>query len=145
MILLYTLGLLVLGVSTFITQRRARALERKYIRAAQQADQLAKELSYKGGNSNQADLFVTARRQYELGRLVQLRDRLEGKYDRWEAFTEYFRRLRKGLLLWKGRFVPYLLGVLDVAVIVTALLLSGTVDPTKLRETVESVRAVVKK
>ncbi len=145
MILLYTLGWLVLRFGSLITQRRARSLERKYVAAAQQADQLAKQLSYRNGNSNHNDLFTNARRQYELGRLVQIRDRLEAKFDTWSAFAEMFRSWRTRLLNWKGRLVPYSLGALDLAVIVGIVLVAGGIDANHLRQSIDSVRAVVRK
>jgi hypothetical protein len=145
MILLYTVGFLLLGIGAFITHRRARSLERKYMVAAQQADQLVKQLSFKNGNSNHADLFTNAKRQYELGKLVQVRDKLETKYDSWTSSAEHFRRWRAGLLGWKGRFVPYALGAIDLTMIVAIIVALGGIDPESLRKSIDTVRAVVRR
>ena len=40
------------------------------------------------GNSNRSDPCTAAKRQYLLGVLVQERDRLENKHDRWQALSE---------------------------------------------------------
>jgi hypothetical protein len=142
MIVLYAIGLALLGLAGFVTSRRAGRLERKYVAAAKGAERLAYELSVRNGNRNHLDQFTSARKTYELGRAVQKRDRLESKYARWEARGERIAWLRKRLVTWKGRMLPYTLGAVDVALVITALNYMGAVrvDP---REVIETVRAVV--
>jgi hypothetical protein len=145
MILLYALALLVLGCGAFVTGRRARSIERKFVRAAAQADKLAKEMSYRGGTNNLPDQFAAARRQFELGRLVQARDRLEEKYDAWEHRADACRRLSERLRRWKGRTVPYLFGVIDVVAVFALATVVGIVDHEHLRSAFQAARTVVMK
>ena len=142
MIVLYALGLALLGVATFITGRRARNLERKYVAAAKDAERLSHDLTMRGGNRGQVDPCASARKTYELGRLVQKRDQLEAKYTNWETRSERLARTRKGLRQWKGRLAPYALGAIDAALVIAGLAYIGAVqiDP---REVIEKVRAVV--
>jgi len=142
MIVLYAIGLALLGLAAFVTGRRARRLEGKYVAAAKDAERLAHDLSFRNGNRNHLDPCVSARKQYELARVVQKRDRLEAKYAAWETRGERVNRLRTRLRTWKGRFTPYAFGAIDAALIVTGLVALGAVqfDP---REVIEKVRAIV--
>jgi hypothetical protein len=115
MILLYTLLLLLLGVAAFLFQRRVTSLERKYYRVASEADRLLNHVSFRPGNSNRGDLCQSAKRYYQLGVLVQKRDRLEAKYDYWQKLAKRFGNAIARLRAWKGRKLPYTLGVLDVS------------------------------
>ena len=108
-------------------------MERKFVRAAKAADQLAKELSYRGGNGNLPDPLKAAKRQFELGRLVQIRDRLEEKYDVWENRAESCRSRQRALYSCKGRFVPYAFGVVDFLGAFAVLAFTHVVDPDQLR------------
>jgi hypothetical protein len=115
MILLYTLMLIFLGAVTFIVQRRVSRLEKKYYRVATQADQLLHGGSFRQGNASRSDPFQSAKRQYQLGLLVQKRDRLESKYDRWQKLAKKAGSLTAAVRSWKGRKLPYTLGVVDVS------------------------------
>jgi hypothetical protein len=143
MILLYALAVLLLGIAAFVTGRRARTIERKFIRAAAQADVLVKEMSYRGGNNSPADPLRAAKRQFELGRLVQARDRLETKYDTWEGRAEKCRSLRDRLRNCRGRLVPYVFGVIDVVGVFALATVFGIVDQAQLRHAFEAARTVV--
>lgn len=143
MILVYALIVLLLGSTTLLTRWRARSLERRYARAARQADAIAKELTFRGGNSSRPDAFVTAKRQYELGRWVQIRDRLEEKHDAWEARAGKFSTLKNRLQTCQGRFLPYMLGAVDVLGAFLALNVFGVVNPDELRTAVQAARIVV--
>lgn len=114
MILLYALVLLLLGVALFLTRRRASGLERKYYRAAAEAERLAQHPAYRPGKASRADALQSARRQYELGRLVQKRDRLEAKFDYWQGLAKRLGRRVATVRSWQGRKMPYTMGVLDV-------------------------------
>jgi hypothetical protein len=145
MILLYGLVIFLLGVGAFITGRRARSLERRYMRVANEADQIAMEMGYRGGNCSVPDQYATAKRQYELGALVHVRDRLEAKFDVWEGRASRFRRMKRRMLECKGRFVPYALGIVDVAGVVALLAVAGIVDPNQLRSVIDTGRKLVLK
>jgi len=113
MIVLYATVFLVLSVTLFLVKRRASTLERRYARLATRANELLKPVPRKG-NSNNVDPCESARRQYELGVVVQKRDRIEGRYTAWQAFAEKFAGMLKRMRAWKGRKLPYTFGVLDV-------------------------------
>ena len=145
MILLYGFVMATLVLAAWLTGRRARGIERRYVRVAREADQLAKQLSYRGGNCNLPDPFSMARRQYELGRLVQVRDRLEEKHDVWENRAESCRKLRRSWLQRRGRLVPYLLGMVDVSGLTALLAATGLTDATQLRIVIDSVKTLALK
>lgn len=143
MILVYALIVLLLGVAATFTGRRARKLERRYANAARQADALAKEMNFRGGTNMRPDAFQTAKRQYELGRLVQIRDRLEEKHHKWEYRAGTFRNLKGRLQNCKGRFLPYALGAVDVVGVFLALSVFGIVNTEQVRGAVQAARIVV--
>ncbi len=143
MILVYALIVLMLGMLAALTGWRARALERRYARAARQADALAKDLSFRSGNNSKPDAFLTAKRQYELGRLVQIRDRLEEKHDKWQARAGKCRSLKNRLQNCKGRFLPYALGAVDVVGAFLVLSVFGIMNAEQLRSAVQAARIVV--
>lgn len=120
MIPLYTLGLAGLSGLKWALTRRANRTERKYVAAAHQAEAVARKMQVKPGNAA-ADPFAAAKAQYELGRLVQIRDALELKYLTWQRRSDGAGRLLGKLRGAKGRLVPYLLGVVDVGLVLTAL------------------------
>ena len=115
MIFLYTFLLVFLGAIKMLIDRRVAALERKYSRAARESDNLVREPWYKGGNSNRPDPAQAAKRQYLLGLMVQKRERLEGKYAVWQDRAERLGKLVARIRGWKGKTLPYTLGVVDVS------------------------------
>jgi hypothetical protein len=115
MILLYTGLLLLLGVAKFLVGRRAARLQTRYARLAQEVSKLASEPLYKEGNSRRPDMYQTARNQYQLGQLIQRKDRLEDRYCRWLGRSERLTKWYTAVRHWKGRKLPYTFGVLDVA------------------------------
>ena len=121
MIFLYTAVLVVLAIARFLVQRRAAALERKYTRVAAQTETLVRQPLLKEGNSARYDPYQTAKRQYQLGQLVQQRDRVEARYTLWQGRADRLGRLLKGWREWKGKKLPYTCGVLDVALVLFAL------------------------
>jgi hypothetical protein len=121
MILLYTTLIFVLGAAAFVIGRRVKSLEKKYARVAKEADSLSKQFVYKEGNSNRVDPFVTAKRQYMLGLLVQKRDRVEAKYFAWQSLGDKFKRGVAKLKSWKGKKLPYTFGAVDVACVLGAI------------------------
>lgn len=115
MVFLYTFLMSLLGLTRVVLRRRANTLERKHARVAERADRLAREPVYKGGTQGKLDPYLIAKRQYELGQLVQQRDRLEEKYDVWQHRADRAERWAKGLRQWQGKKLPYTFGVLDVS------------------------------
>ncbi len=114
MIFVYTVALVVLGAAHFLVKRRAAALEKKFIRVSKQADELLRQSTYRDGNSNRGDPYLAAKRQYKLAVLADQRDRVENRYTTWQARAERLYKLRVRMKAWKGRKLPYTLGVLDV-------------------------------
>ena len=145
MILLYAFLALLLGAGVLLAGLRTRILERRYVRAAEAADKLAAQLNLRGGNCNLPDPLKTAKRQFELGRLVEFRDRIEEKYDVWEARAEACRRRRNSLLTRKGRFAPYAFGVVDMLGIFAVMAFTHLIDPDHLKIAVQSARMLVLK
>jgi hypothetical protein len=115
MIFVYTVALVLLGAAHFLVRRRALALEKKFARVSKQADELLRQSTYRDGNSNRLDPYLAAKRQYRLAVLADQRDRLEDRYITWKARDEKLYKLKLRLRSWKGRKLPYTLGVLDVA------------------------------
>ena len=139
MIFLYTFLLLLLAAAKLLIDRRAAYLERKFARAAKAADNVTRELTLRGGNYSKPDLGEAAKRYYLLGLLVQKRDRLEAKYDAWEGFAGRLQRWLTGLRNWKGKKLPYTLGVVDVSCLLYAIDLLGVGEYVSFRNLVQLV------
>ncbi|HZT83292.1 MAG TPA: hypothetical protein VFA26_23885, partial [Gemmataceae bacterium] len=107
--------LFVLAALAFVVRCQARRLERKYVRAAAETDKLARTPVIQPGNGGRLDPCLSAKRQYQLALVVQKRDRLEARYCAWQALAERLSRLTGAMRAWKGRKLPYTLGMLDVA------------------------------
>jgi len=138
MILYVTLLFLLLAVR-FVAARRAASLERKYARTAQAARDALERTSLRPGTSNRIDPYRAARDQYVLGQLAQKRDRVEGRYVAWKARSERLGRAVSRLRGWKGRWLPYFVGIIDV---VSVLALAGSLaDQESLRQVIASVAA----
>jgi hypothetical protein len=137
MVPLYALLLTGLAGLRRLLAGRAAGLERKYVTAARRAEEAARLLHAKGGNGKPADPLAIARRQFELGRLVQVRDRRSDRYmtaqGRADAAGSRLHKLTRA----KGRAVPYLLGLTDAGLVAAA---AG-----KYGVTADGVRAVVEK
>jgi hypothetical protein len=114
MIFLYTCLLLLLAGAHFLTRRRVRALEKKYTRIASEADELLRKGQFRCGNGNRQDPYQNARQQYQLALLAEKRERTEARYTAWQGRAERLAKLRARVRGWKGRKLPYTLGVLDV-------------------------------
>jgi hypothetical protein len=136
MILVYALLILLLVVARYVIGRRVASLERKYVRVARSTDELLKVQPLRPGNGSKPDPYAAARQAYLLGRAVERRERVEGRYCAWQKFAERFGAFVGALRGWKGRKLPYVVGVLDV------LLVLGTLDYLGYREHL-SAHAVV--
>jgi hypothetical protein len=123
MILIYTGLLLILAIVCWLVQRRVARLERKYSAIAKQAQQVALEPAYKAGN--RLDPCQLAKRHYQLGLLVQKRDKAEGKVHRWQAVADRLRATTNRLKSWKGKKLPYTFGVVDVSCLLYAVDYAG--------------------
>ena len=119
MILIYTVVVLILAIASWLIQRRVARLERKFSRVAKQTHQVALEPAFKPGA--RLDACQIAKRQYQLGQLVQKRDRVEGKVHGWQAFADRFKGLTMRVKGWKGKKLPYTFGVVDVSCLLYAI------------------------
>jgi hypothetical protein len=136
MFLLYTLLILLLVVARYVIVRRVAALEKRYVRLARTTDELFKAQPPRPGNGSKPDPYATARQAYLLGQAVEKRERVEARYGAWQQFAERFTAFVNAVRAWKGRKLPYVVGVLDV------LLVLGTLDYLGYREQL-SAQAVI--
>jgi hypothetical protein len=144
MIFMYTVVLIALGLIKVLVSRRATSLERKYMRVAGEAAKLIQQSNFKPGNSGSRsnDLWAeTAKRQYELARLVIKRDRLEGKHYAWQRWADRLRHWVNGLRNWKGQKLPYTMGVLDIWLLMYFLDHLGVGEIVSAGKVVETVTA----
>lgn len=118
---LYVSLLVVLALVQLVLRLRVNRLEKRYVRIATEAHALLNKSGTRRGNSNQTDPLTAARLQYELAQLGIKRDRAESRYLAGQAFREKFSRARARLAGYKGRLLPYAVGVLDVAVTLAVL------------------------
>jgi hypothetical protein len=122
MMLLYVVLVVVLVLVRWLVRRRVARLEARYTRAADKANDLLRQTAVvKDGPSSRADPVLAAKRQYELGQAALKRDAVEARYARWQTRSEKLDRLLARLRGWKGRLLPYALGVCDVALALAAL------------------------
>jgi hypothetical protein len=139
MIFLYTFLLLFLGIVKALIDRRVARLERKYARVAGAADVLVRQPVLREGNSNKSDPCQLAKRQFLLGSLVQKRDRIEAKHVAWQQCSDTFGRLIAGLRDWKGKKLPYTLGVLDVSCVLYLIDYLGVGEYVSIRRLMELI------
>lgn len=125
MVPLYTAFVAALGGLRWLLAGRAARTERKFAQAARAAEQAARLAQTRPGNASAADPLAAAKRQYELGRLVEVRDALEAKYVAWQAAADRTGKLVVRLRDWKGRTVPYLFGVADAAIVLAVMHAAG--------------------
>ncbi len=118
MLFLYTLLLSILGLVRFLIGRRVANLEARHARLARLADDLLHQPPARDG-SGRIDAAVAAKRQYLLGLLVQKRDRLEDRYAAWQVSAEKYGRWLAAVRGWRGKALPYTLGVVDVVMLAT--------------------------
>jgi hypothetical protein len=127
MILLYTLLLFVLGSIKLVVGRRAARLGRNYSVLVEAVQKRLRELNTRPGNGK-ADVCQTARAQYELGLLVQKRDRVEAKHFAWQHWADRLGRWLHAVGAWKGQKLPYTLGAVDVWLVLTLIDHAGVGD-----------------
>ncbi len=95
-------------------RRRAARLERRFTAVAAEADALLKQSNYRSGNCR-PDPYQSAKQQFELAHLAMKRDLIEDRYTSWQAFSERVGRFRVRLYSYRGKVLPYIVGVGDVA------------------------------
>ena len=142
MIFVYSTALVLLGAAHFLVRRRAASLEKKFIRVSKQADDLLRQSTYRDGNSNRGDPYLAAKRQYRLAVLADQRDRVEGRYTNWQVRSDKLSKLKARLRNWKGRKLPYTLGVLDVTGALALIDYLGAGQYVNARGLVEAVTAL---
>lgn len=143
MILCYTLVLFLLVAIKFLTDRRATAYERKFARLALDAEKLVREPVYRQGNSGVVDPYQVAKRQFQLGMLIQKRDRLESKSLAWQRTAERLAQVVESVRSWKGRKLPYTFGVLDVSVLLGLIDYLGVGEALSARRFLELITALL--
>src|SRR5262245_20678164 len=143
MIFLYTLVLLALALVRWLVVGRAASLARKYTKLATATLKFVAQPLYKPGNSNKADSFAMAKRQFELGRLVTARDKVEVKQYRWQAWADKLTRAVAAVRGWKGKMLPYTLGVFDVWLVLYLIDYLGVAEHFSARHVIDMVVALV--
>lgn len=121
MVMMYLALVIVLAVVQFLFRWRASALERAYVRIAGEADALVKKAAVRGGNVNKPDPYNAARQQYELALMVLKRDTTEQRYSRWQGLAERLANWRKALTAYKGKILPYAVGMVDLGAVLFVL------------------------
>jgi hypothetical protein len=139
MILMYLALFVLLLLARIAVGVRVKYLERKYARLATAARQLVNRPVYRQGNNSKSDPFELARQQYELGRVTAQRDRVETRYATWQTRADRLGKFWSRARSFKGRFVPYLSGAIDVALTVLALGLLGLVEWSSVLESVRNL------
>jgi hypothetical protein len=144
MILLYALLIVLLVVARFVIGRRVAALERKYTRVARATDDLLREPRPRPGNSGRPDPYAAARQAYLLGQAVEKRERVETRYFAWQKRREKFGAFVAAVRGWKGRKLPYAVGVLDVLLVIGALDYLGFREQVNAQALVEYLTSLVR-
>jgi hypothetical protein len=116
MIFVYAFVLVLLCSLKFLVQRRTASLGRRYSALAQKVQSML-ATAHKAASTHKADLCQLAIQHYELGLLAKKRDRLESRTFAWQSWSERLSRWVRGLRDWKGRTLPYLVGVVDVCLV----------------------------
>jgi hypothetical protein len=145
MILVYALLILLLVVARFVIVRRVAALERKYVKLARTTDELFKVQAPRPGNGGKVDPYATARQAYLLGQAVERRERVENRYIGWQKVAERFTALVNAVRAWKGRKLPYVIGALDVLLVLGALDYLGYREQLSAHALIDFVSSLVTK
>lgn len=143
MIFLYTFALFFLGAAKLLIDRRAAGLERKYLQTVDAADRLLREPMPRPGNTNKLDLALAAKHQLTLGLLVQKQDRLEARYENWQKLAAGFGNFVARVRNWKGKKLPYTMGVVDVSLVLTAVDYLWAGEYVNVRTLYETVAVLV--
>jgi hypothetical protein len=139
MILLYTFALFLFGAVHWVIQRRAIALGRTYSQRAEAVLKLVSTPVWKLGNSAKHDPCASAKHQYELGQLALQRDRAEVKYYKAQHAADRLGRWLAAAKAWKGKKLPYTLGVCDVWLVLYVIDRLGVGDYVGPRQVIDAV------
>ena len=142
MILIYTVVVLILAIASWLFQRRVARLERKFSRVAKQTHQVALEPAFKPGT--RLDACQIAKRQYQLGQLVQKRDALEARHATWQARADRLTGWSAAVRNWRGRKLPYTAGVIDVWMLLCLLDYLGAGEYVNAREAVRWLTGLIR-
>jgi hypothetical protein len=145
MILFYVLLLLLLVVARYILVRRVAALEKKYVKIARTTDELLKGQPLRPGNASKPDPYAAARQAYLLGQAVERRERIESRYCAAQKLSGRFTALLAAVRGWKGRKLPYVVGGLDVLLLLGVLDYLGYRDHLSAQAVVEFFSSLVSK
>ena len=143
MIFLYTLALVLLGAAKALAVYRAGRLERRYAKAALAAEKLLRVPEPRAGNGRH-DLAAGAKRQYQLGQLVQKRDALEARHATWQARADRLTGWSAAVRNWRGRKLPYTAGVIDVWMLLCLLDYLGAGEYVNAREAVRWLTGLIR-
>jgi hypothetical protein len=120
MVPLYALLTLAVAALKGLLSARAARVERKYAKVAKLAEAVARAVQAQP-TAGAVDPYARAKSHYELGRLVEKRDELEAKTLAWQARAEKAAAVLAKLRGLNGRLVPYLMGVVDVGLVLFVL------------------------
>jgi hypothetical protein len=143
MIFLYTLVLIALGAAKALAVWRAGRYERRYAKAALAAEKLLRSPEPRAGNGR-PDIAASAKRQLQLGQLVQKRDALEDRHAAWQARADGIAAWVAAVRNWRGCKLPYTAGVLDVWMVLCLLDYLGAGEYVSAREAVRWVTQVIR-
>ena len=121
MIVFYVVCKMALMLAHAILTLRASRIERKYVKTSCKVQEELKLSDTRPGNAMGDARLNYARKQYELGRMVQKCERIGDRYVKAQALADRVGMNRTWIDSYQGRFTPYLLGVVDM-VVLTALL-----------------------
>lgn len=142
MLLLYSLVLTALGLTRWLWAARARRLERAFTRFSVQLLGKAAEPARKPGNASE-QMLSHAKRQFEIGKLVQKRDALETRYLSWQGVAERLGRWLEALRAWKGKKLPYTLGAFDVLLVFSLIDFFGMNEYVSARRVTEWLLSMI--
>jgi hypothetical protein len=113
-----------------------------FARLAHSVDALVRQPDFKAGNSNKPDPCASAKKAFQLGLLVQQRDRAEAKHFAWQKAAERFQRWQKAMHAWKGKKLPYSLGVFDFWLLIYLIDYLGVGRYVNAQKAIQSVASL---
>jgi hypothetical protein len=142
MIFVYTFVLVLLGAAKALAVLRARGMERRYAKIALAAEKLM-QAQPKPGNGR-LDPAAGAKRQYQLGQLVQKRDVLEAKHAGWQTLADRLTAWTAAVRNWRGRKLPYTAGVIDIWMMLCLADYLGAGEYVNAREAVRWLTGLIR-
>ena len=132
MSLLYFLFNLALTIWINLTYWRTTSLNKKN-RAHKD---LVNMCSLKVKHSHREDEYTRTKNQLELNKLVTKQEKLDKKFFFWDKRYDAAEKTRDMLRRWRGRKLPYMLGIADLVGLLTLLQYLGLIhiDTSMLKE-----------